>query len=73
MKAILEFNLDLPEDRAEHALCLKAGEFNSIIFDFGNWINRKYKHAEHKSDETMAEYEEIRSYWNELTREVETL
>lgn len=69
MKAILEFNL--PEDKEEFDLINKAVSYHSVIFEFNEWLNRKYKHAEHKSDEVMAEYEEIREYWNELTIEVE--
>ena len=40
MKAILEFNLDDPEDRMAHFRCIKASEMASALFEIVYNANR---------------------------------
>tara|TARA_R110001583_G_scaffold168677_1_gene321527 strand:- start:1199 stop:1429 length:231 start_codon:yes stop_codon:yes gene_type:complete len=44
MKAILEFNLDNPEDRMNHKRCVKASDMAIFIWELKHNFLRKWKH-----------------------------
>ena len=43
MKAILEF--DLPEDRDDHLLAVKAIDWYSVIWDLDQWLRDEIKYS----------------------------
>jgi murein L,D-transpeptidase YafK len=56
MKAILEFNLEDPEDTLAYAKCLKASDMASFIWELQHNFWRKWKHDE--TDFTLDRYKE---------------
>jgi len=46
MKAILKFNLDNPEDRKEHMMCMKSSNMASFIWELQHNFWRQWKHDE---------------------------
>jgi hypothetical protein len=44
MKALLEFNL--PEEREEFELHMKAGKVFSAVWDYAQWLRQVCKHGE---------------------------
>jgi hypothetical protein len=43
MKAILEFNLDEPEDRMAHLRCIKSEDMASVLFQILSNLEQKVK------------------------------
>lgn len=58
-KATLTFNL--PEERHEYELTLKAGKMASIIDEFTNICRAKTKYATGKEDDPS--WEDVRTEW----------
>lgn len=56
MKAILEFNLDDPDDRDEHQLCLDAFKYQRFMEDFSEQVLRKLR--KYGCKDTVEEYVE---------------
>ena len=56
MKAILEFDLDEPEDHMNHTRCLQAQEMALFIWELQHNFWRKWKHDESKF--TLEAYQE---------------
>jgi hypothetical protein len=46
MKAVLEFNLDLSEDRAAHKRAVNATSMYSAIYEFDKYLRDKLKYEE---------------------------
>jgi len=46
MKAILEFDLDNPEDLKSHLRCVKSSDMASFIWELKHNFWRKWKHDE---------------------------
>ena len=60
-KAILEYNLDLPEDLEEFELANNARKFHSILWDLDQFLRRKAKYAsDNTTEEQIAAYYELR-------------
>jgi hypothetical protein len=43
MKAILEFNLDEPEDRMAHLRCIKSEDMASVLFEILTNLEKKVR------------------------------
>jgi hypothetical protein len=56
MKAILEFDLDNPEDRKEHMRCMKSSDMASFIWELKHNFWRKWKHDD--SDFNLDNYKD---------------
>lgn len=46
MKAILEFDLTLPEDRAEHTRAVSATSLYIAVSEFDNYLRNRLKYEE---------------------------
>ena len=58
MKAILEFNL--PEERDEHTLAVKAPNMYGALWDIDQWLRAKIKY------EDRFEFQEVREQLHEI-------
>ena len=56
MKAILEFDLENPEDRMSHLRCVKSLDMACFIWELKHNFWRKWKHDE--TDFTLDNYKE---------------
>ena len=56
MKAILEFDLDNPDDVTSHLRCIKSADMAGFIWELQHNFWRKWKHDE--SDLTLESYRE---------------
>lgn len=59
MKAILEFNLDNPDDVIAHKRCLKALDIMSVIYQFGYNTKKKLIQRFENSNEDSIEAIEV--------------
>lgn len=48
MKAILEFNL--PEEKDEHTLAIRGGDYWSSLWDMDQWLRAKIKYSDNDRD-----------------------
>lgn len=53
MKAILEFNL--PEDKADFDIAVKAGEFHTCLYEFSRWLRDEIKYHEKEEYNPVSE------------------
>lgn len=67
VKHIIEFSL--PEDQHELQAALDGTKVKAMLFEFGEWLNRRYKHQDPKSEDVLKEHEEIRSKFFEMLAE----
>jgi len=56
MKAILEFDLENPEDRMSHLRCVKSSDMAGFIWELKHNFWRKWKHDE--TDFNLYNYKE---------------
>ena len=68
-KVTLEF--ELPEDQDSLDMALDAEIMYAFIFDFSNWLVRKYKHTVPKSKAALEEYESIREEYFRMKDEAD--
>ena len=64
-KVTLEFNL--PDEKDEYESAYHGNSYYAMIWDFGEWLRRKYKHEDPKTKAHCEEYEEILTRWGEIT------
>jgi hypothetical protein len=71
MKAYLIFKL--PEEREEHMLALKAGEYASALYDVEQYLRKLYKYDSDRVEKLSAAelLEEIRNEFYSLTEGLE--
>lgn len=67
MKHIVEFNL--PEDKPELELHMLSGRLHSALFEFSEWLRRKYKHCEPPSPAAHVEHSDICDKFYEVMNE----
>lgn len=48
MKAVLEFDLDNPDDAMAHMRCVKAKDMALMLFEFDQHLRGQYKHSDSK-------------------------
>lgn len=64
MRAVLEFNMDDPDDRQAHHRCVKATDMAIVLFEIECNLFRKYKHRD--TGPTIEELrEDISKLYNE--------
>lgn len=68
-KVTLEFNL--PDEKAEYEIAIKAGSYYSVLWDMQEYFMRKYKHKEVPSKQASKEFYENREYFFNLMSEEE--
>lgn len=57
MKAILEFDLDEPDDRMDHLRCIKSTNMAIVLFEFTyNTFKTAYDYQNINKDADMVEY-----------------
>jgi hypothetical protein len=57
MKAILEFNLDEPEDRSDHLRAVKSSNIMSVLWEFDMYLRSQLKYND--SNLTNEAYEAL--------------
>lgn len=63
-KVIIEFDLDIQEDKMYLNRCLKSKEMAFVLFDMKNNVKRKFKHSENDDflqgvDAVIAEFNQL--------------
>lgn len=66
-KATLEFNL--PEEREEYELTVKAGALCSFIFEFSQYLRSQYKYNDTLTEEQHELLEKIREEFYRIMSE----
>ena len=70
MKAILEFNLDDPDDKIRHEMACKASEMSTALHEFGRVIRNRIKYGEF-SEEVGEHLESVMRDLNDIIDELE--
>ena len=77
MKAILEFDLDNPDDRREHFRCVKSMDMACALFDITRnlkgVLQQRFENNPQNRNELDEVFKEIQSYMDEYTINVEEL
>lgn len=69
MKATITFDLNDPDDRAKHKLITHVDEITFVLWEIDEYMRRKVKYDETKSEEYKQAYCELREYLRELLTE----
>jgi hypothetical protein len=65
MKVILEFNL--PDEKEDLESAQDGWLYRAVLYDFSEYLRRKYKHTDPKSKARQMEYNEIcEAFWDTL-------
>jgi hypothetical protein len=64
MKAILEFNMDEPEDREEHLRCAKSLDMALSIWDMDQFLRQLYRGKIERPEKELDEF--IIERWREI-------
>jgi hypothetical protein len=64
MKAILEFNMDEPEDREEHLRCTKSLDMALVLWDMDQFLRQLYRGKIERPEKPLDEF--IIDRWREI-------
>ena len=77
MKAILEFDLDNPDDRRAHFRCIKSMDMACALFDITRnlkgVLQQRFENNPQNRNELDEVFKEIQSYMDEYSINVEEL
>ena len=65
-KVKVEFEFDIPTEQEEFDELTQAGAIKSEVYEFSEYLRRKYKHTDPPNEGAQKEYTEIRDRFFEL-------
>jgi hypothetical protein len=69
MKAILEFNLDVPEDETAYKRCNSSLDMWMVLWEYDQWLRSQIKYNDNISADEKNAYEDAREMLYEKLNE----